>query len=141
MEHSLEEYIKIYEQKTKDKFAPNKACKLFYLPERGFCELKVAEDNSMLMIYQLCGDGKFWRDFATLFAQTLGIKALGSICIRENIRAYIRFWGYKITKKEPLSDGSFIYYAENNEGKKGRVAPIYIHEDKHRISYLVTWEV
>ena len=138
---TFEEYIKIYEKKTKDKFVQNKACKLFYLPERGFCELMVAPNNSMITIYQVCGDGKFWKDFATLFAQILGIKKLGSICIRENILAYIRLWGYKVTKKEPLSDGSFIYYAENNEGKKARVAPTYIYDDKTRISYFVTWEV
>uniref|UniRef100_UPI0026EC752B hypothetical protein n=1 Tax=Megamonas hypermegale TaxID=158847 RepID=UPI0026EC752B len=69
------------------------------------------------------------------------IKKIGSICIRKNVEAYIRFWGFKITKKEPLDDGSFIYYAENKEGKAARLAPIRIHDDPSRISYFVTWEV
>lgn len=138
---TLEDYIKKYEEKTKDKFKPKDGFKLFYLPDRGFCEIAATQNNTMLMIYQLCGDGKFWRDFALLLAQTLKIDKLGSICIRKNIEAYIRFWEFKITKKEPLDDGSFIYYAKNKEGKIARLAPIHIHDDTSRISYLVTWEV
>lgn len=141
MNNTLDEYIKKYEQKTKDKFKQKEGFKLFYLPSRGFCEIGTTQDNSMLMIYQMAGDGKFWRDFATIFAQMLGIKKLGTICIRENIKAYIRFWGYKITKKEPLHDGSFIYYAENKEGKKARISPVYLHDDITRISYYVTWDI
>jgi predicted PolB exonuclease-like 3'-5' exonuclease len=141
MNNTLDEYIKKYEQKTKDKFKPKEGFKLFYLPSRGFCELSTTKNNSMLMIYQMAGDGKFWRDFATVLAQMLGIKKLGTICIRENIKAYIRFWGYKITKKEPLNDGSFIYYAENKEGKKARVSPVHMHDDITRISYYVTWDI
>lgn len=138
---TLEDYIKKYEEKTKDKFKPKDGFKLFYLPDRGFCEIAATQNNSMLMIYQMAGDGKFWRDYATLLAQVLGIKKLGTICIRKNIEAYIRFWGFRITKKEPLDDGSFLYYAQNDEGKNGRVAPVHIHDDTARISYLVTWEV
>lgn len=143
---ALEEYIKRYEAKTKDTFRPMEGFKLFFLPERGFCEIRVCEkakgdDVRMVQIYQLCGDGRFWRDFANLLAQSLGISHAGSICIRQNIKAYMRFWGFKITKKEPLNDGSFIYYGKNSEGKLCRLSPICIHEDKKRISYLVTWEV
>lgn len=142
---TLEEYIKKYEEKTKDKFKPKDGFKLFYFPDRGFCEIGVTtvyNGQKMMIIYQLCGDGKFWRDYATLTAQNLNIKKIGSICIRKNVEAYIRFWGFKITKKEPLNDGSFIYYAENKEGKTARLAPIHIHDDDpSRISYFVTWEV
>ena len=142
---TLEEYIKKYEKKTKDKFKPKNGFKLFYLPDRGFCEIGLtavhADKSVMLVIYQLCGDGKFWRDYATLTAQNLNIKKIGSICIRKNVEAYIRFWGFKITKKEPLDDGSFIYYAENKDGKTARLAPVRIHDDPSRISYFVTWEV
>ena len=74
MNNTLDEYIKKYEQKTKDKFKPKEGFKLFYLPSRGFCEIGTTKDNSMLMIYQMSGDGRFWRDFATVFAQMLGIK-------------------------------------------------------------------
>lgn len=141
---TLEEYIKLYEKKTKDKFKPKDGFKLFYFPDRGFCEIGVTtvyNGQKMMIIYQLCGDGKFWRDYATLTAQNLNIKKIGSICIRKNVEAYIRFWEFKITKKEPLDDGSFIYYAENKEGKAARLAPIRIHDDPSRISYFVTWEV
>ena len=136
---TLEDYIKKYEEKTKDKFKPKEGFKLFYLPDRGFCEIGVTtvfNKQQMLVIHQLGGDGKFWRDYATLIAQSLNIKKIGSICIRKNVEAYIRF------KKEPLDDGSFIYYAENKEGKTARLAPIHIHDDDpSRISYFVTWEV
>ena len=141
---TLEEYIKLYEKKTKDKFKPKDGFKLFYFPDRGFCEIGVTtvyNGQKMMIIYQLCGDGKFWRDYATLTAQNLNIKKIGSICIRKNVEAYIIFWGVKITKKEPLDNGSFIYYAENKEGKAARLAPIRIHDDPSRISYFVTWEV
>lgn len=141
---TLEDYIKKYEEKTKDKFKPKEGFKLFYLPDRGFCEIGVItvfNKQQMLVIHQLGGDGKFWRDYATLIAQSLNIKKIGSICIRKNVEAYIRFWGFKITKKEPLDDGSFIYYAKNKEGKTARLAPIHIHDDTSRVSYFVTWEV
>ena len=39
MNNTLDEYIKKYEQKTKDKFKPKEGFKLFYLPSRGFCEI------------------------------------------------------------------------------------------------------
>ena len=57
----LEEYIAKYEKRTGEKFEPKIGFKLFYLPARGFCEYKIDTDKNMVMIYQLCGDGKFWR--------------------------------------------------------------------------------
>ena len=138
---TLNEWIKIYENKTKEKFYPKEGFKLFYLPSRGFCEIKIIDNPYMLQIYQLCGDGHFWKDFADCMAQGMNIKIAGSLCIRNNILAYIRFWGYKIIKKEPLSDGSFVYIGLNKQGKKARFSPVFMHKDKTRRSYMVTWEV
>lgn len=138
---TLEEYIARYEKKTGETFTPKAGFKLFYLPDRGFCEIAVAGHIEMVQAYQMCGDGRFWRDYITLLAQSLNIKMAGTFCIRTNVKAYARFFGYKITKKEPLPDGSFIYLAEDERGSHARLSPVHMHDDPNKITYLVTWEV
>ena len=134
----LDEWVKLYENKTKEKFEPHPGFKLFYLPDRGFCEYRVTED--MVMIYQLSGDGKFWRDYGLLLAELTKCKKLGTICIRDNIKAYIRFWGYTIDKEEVLPDGLVRYHCKHKDtGKPGLCSPAW--EDNNKVSYYVTWDL
>lgn len=137
---TLNGYIKKYEKRTKEKFEPKHGFKLFYLPDRGFCEYKITDD--MVMIYQLCGDGKFWRDYGVLLAQLTGRKVIGTICIYKNIKAYIRFWGFKIVGSKNLADGLMKYYVEQKgTGKCGVCSPAWTDREKNIQAYFVTWEV
>lgn len=135
----LDEWIKKYEKKTNEKFEPHPGFKLFFLPERGFCEIKVDSEKKIVMIYQLCGDGKFWRDYGLLLAELTGCKHLGTICSRDNIKAYIRFWGYVVQKEEILEDGLKRYHCiEKNSGKKGLASPAWTDKETNKTSYYIT---
>ena len=139
---TLNEYIEKYEKRTGEKFEPKNGFKLFYLADRGFCEYKIDTDKDMVMIYQLCGDGKFWRDYGLLLAELTGCKHLGTICSRDNIKAYIRFWGYVVQKEEILEDGLKRYHCiEKNSGKKGLVSPAWTDKETNKTSYYITWGV
>lgn len=135
---TLEEWIKEYEKKTKRKFEPAKGFKLFYFPERGFCE--IATNGNMVMAYQLCGDGKFWRRILEFLSISLGYKVAGTICIR-HILPYIRFWGFSVVRTEELSDGTKRYFAEDGYGKRATFSPAWKFTDNGEYAYYVTWEV
>lgn len=139
---TLEKYIEKYEQRTGEKFEPKQGFKLFYLPDRGFCEYRVNTDDDIVMIYQLSGDGKFWRDFGLLLAQLTHCSHLGTICSRDNIKAYIRFWGYEIDREEPLPDGLVRYHCkQKNNNKPGLCSPAWTDKETGKVSYFITWEV
>jgi len=136
----LDDYIQKYEKSTNEKFKPHPGFKLFYLPDRGFCEYHIDSTNDIVMIYQLSGDGKFWRDYGILLAQLTNCHHLGTICSRNNIKAYIRFWGYRIDYEEQLPDGLLRYHCKQKEtGNSGLCSPAWT--DCGKVSYYVTWEV
>lgn len=94
--HSLKEWIKIYEEKTGDNFGVPNGYRLFYMAERGFASMKPDLKTRLMVVYQVCGDGKFWRDYAELtFAVPMGLDAVCTICTRP-IRPYIRGFGWEI---------------------------------------------
>lgn len=137
----FEEYVSHYENKTKEKFVPREGFKLFYLPDRGFCEYKIDSDKDMVMVYQLSGDAKFWHDMAIMLADMTNCHVIGTFCIRDNIKAYIRFWGYRIESEETLPDGLCRYHCKHKEtGKAGLASPAWTNE-KGITSYFITHEV
>ena len=83
----MEEWVALYEKKTGEKFKRDERFVLFYLPEKGFCE--VADIGKMLMANQMCGEIKFWRAFVEDLSRKFEYKTVGTICIRP-IKAYIR---------------------------------------------------
>ena len=138
---TLTEWIAKYEQKTGDKFEPKNGFKLFYLPERGFCEIRADAEKQMIMLWQMCGDGHFWVDHAMLIAAALGYTHIGAISIRDNVNAYIRFGGFKVDHTEILPDGNKRYCCVGKDGKRtGLVSPAWIDKDGN-MAYFLTWEV
>ena len=130
---TLEEWADIYEKKTGEKLDRN--CKpTFYFPDKGFGVFSVSGD--MIIIHHVCGDGVFWRQIGEVLALERGLHKLGAICIRKNIKAYLRCFEMKITDEEILSDGKIRYFFKHKYTKKqGRATPT---DDE---SYLITWEV
>jgi len=139
---TLDAWIKIYEKRTRENFEPKKDFKLIFLPDRGFCEYSVDIQKRMVMIYQLCGDGKFWRDIALVMADLYGCNYIGTICSRDNIKAYIRFWGYCIDYEEQLPEGLSRYHCKQKTTQKPALcSPAWIDKVTGKVSYYVTWEV
>lgn len=135
----LSDWINLYEQKTGEKFLPDKKFEMFYLPDKGFCEYGLSDN--MIIIRQLCGDGRYWRNQAEKMARDIGITNLGTWCIRDGIEAYIRLFGYKINEKVPLSDGLHRYRCINKKtGKPGLVSPAFMRGNGVQ-AYFITWEV
>lgn len=93
---SLQQWMEIYSKKTGDTVVLNDPARhLFYLPERGFCQLSIDRENSRLIIWEVCtNDGKFWRDFALMEADGQGLSSVRTTTTR-NIKAYLRLFGGK----------------------------------------------
>ena len=139
MNMDLENWIVKYEGKTGEKFERDIRFELFFHPDKGFCE--IGQGDNLLIINQLCGDARFWRDLVDNAAKASGIKHCGTWCIRKEILAYIRLFGYRIVREHILPDGLKIYYAIRKEtGKPGRAAPCFKYKDTGTQAYFITWE-
>lgn len=135
---TLDEWIKLYEEKTGVPFRPEPRCRLIYFPDRGFAEFAAA--NNMIIIHQLCGDAKFWKQVAEVLAIEHDLTHLGTWCIRE-IEPYIRFFNAEIERVEELPDGLKRYHCRfKDTGKPVTCSPRFKREDG-KITYMVTWEI
>ena len=63
MNRTLDEWIERYNRKIPEGFKRDNRFALFYLPDKGFCEI-VATDL-MVIINQVSGDGLFWKKFSS----------------------------------------------------------------------------
>lgn len=135
---TLNKYIDLYNKKSGEKFVPHPGFKLFYLPERGFCQIHI--EKAMVIVRQVCGDGRFWYDFSELMANMCGCKAVGTFYGRRNVLAYIRLWGYQIEYTEEIISGLKRYHCIKNDGTWALVSPYSKREDG-TIIYMATKEV
>lgn len=133
---TLREWIERYNRKVPEGFKRDKRFALFYLPDKGFCEL-LATDK-MLILGQVSGDGRYWKKYAEDCARELGLKVCGSHCTRREIAAYIKLFGFKVTDTEDKG-GLKRYRCEDAQGYWGLVTECVI--DGGRRAYYVTWEV
>ena len=139
MKTDLQKWIRKYENKTGEKFEPSNGFKLFFFPNRGFAEYAYTQD--MVIVRQMCGDSLFWKQLSECLAISMCCKMIGSYCIRRNIEAYIRLFGYRIERTETLSDGLKRYFCVDKYGKRGQASPAG-HSIKTGIQrYYITWEV
>lgn len=137
---TLNEWIEQYNSKTPEKFERDTRYELFFNPERGFCE--VGEMEGMIVINQLCGDARYFKDKVDDAARASGIKIGGTWCIRKEIKAYIRLFGYKIIETYKLSDGNERYVCVHKKtGKGARVSPSFYYKDSKIQAYFITWQI
>ena len=135
---TLEEWIAFYEQKTGVKFKAEPRCRLIWFADRGFAEFAAA--NNMIIIHQLCGDAKFWKQVAEVLALEHDLRHLGTWCIRE-IEPYIKFFNAEIERVEELPDGLKRYHCRfKDTGKPATCSPRF-KLDNGNIGYMVTWEI
>lgn len=139
MTRTLDEWISYYNRKTPEKFERDTRFELFFSPDKGFCE--VGQLGKFLIINQLAGDGRYWKEKVSAAARAAGIRVCGTWCIRRNIRAYIRLFGYKVEWTEDLG-GLKRYHCKDADGRKGLCSPAFRYDDKDKTqAYFITWEV
>ena len=136
---TLEEWIKIYETKTKLKYEkPDPRTVRFFFPDRGFAEIGITQD--MVVIGQMSGDGVFWKQVAEILAKERKISHVGTWIVR-NVEAYIKFFGVEIEDVEEKESGLKRYRGKfKSTGKKVLLTP----QGKIRngnIRYIATWEI
>lgn len=135
---TLEEWITKYNQRSPEVFKPDAKYKLYFHPAKGFCEIGFAKD--MIIINQLCGDGKFWKQSADCIAKKVGLHHGGTWCVRTEIKAYIRLFGYRVVEVEHLSDGTKRYHCLDKNNREGLVSPAFKYANGAQ-AYFVTWEI
>lgn len=138
---TMEEWIEFYNSKTNEPFRRDNRFDLFFVPEKGFCEIGLNQPHTMYIINQLCGDAKFWKEKVDGLARDTGIMMCGTWCIRPEIYAYIRLFGYKVIQDDVLVDGKHKIVATHKKtGKKGWASPAYTYKFNGQTAYLITWE-
>ena len=96
----------------------------------------------MVILGQLAGDALFFKEKIEEAMHKLGIREGGTLCIRKEIRAYIRLFGYRIDRTEHLPDGTKRYFCSHREtGKWGQVSPAFRYDKTGELAYLITWEI
>ena len=132
----LQSWINKYEEKTGEKFTRHPNFTFAFFPDRGFCEICVQHD--MVMAYQLCGDGHFWKQVIDTVGLVNGCSMGGAIAVR-SIKPYIRYWGYKIYEDIALDEGAHQYLCRNVNGSEARISPAWKGENGRYDAYYVTW--
>ena len=134
---TFDEWVDKYNSKTPEPFKRDERFVLYYLPDKGFCE--VGQTDKMVIINQLCGDARFWKEKVSDMARKVGAEQCGTWCIRQQVKAYIRLFGYKIVKTEDTAEGLPRYYGIDKDGKTGLMSPAFRYEGGEQ-AYFVTWE-
>jgi hypothetical protein len=133
----LDEWIEQYNKRTPEPFKRDPKYDFFFDEDKGFCEVGATKD--MVIINQLSGDGRFWKEKVSALAREIGAKVCGTWCIRSQVRAYIRLFGFKVWKEEELPDGRKRFFGIDKEGKQGIMSPAFTYENGTQ-AYFVTWE-
>lgn len=128
----MEQWIALYNKKVPTGFKRNERFELFYLPEKGFAE--VMDTGKMLLVYQVCGDIKFWRTFVEKIARKLGYTHAGTMCVR-HIKPYLRLINAIPYSTEETPLGTRYFCRDKHTGMKIEAAP------GHNGIYYITWEV
>ncbi|AXB82594.1 hypothetical protein ACG98G_04770 [Megasphaera hexanoica] len=132
-------WIQEYEKRTGDKFQALPGFTLWYLPDRGFCQWKPMDKNKTILCWSLCHDAKFWRDALECVALQFGYDRIMTVCILP-IKAYIRYWGWKIEQDFVKDDGLHRYICSDKQGREVVITPKCVFKDGS-VNYFVTNEL
>lgn len=133
----LQEWIDKYNAKTDTPFERDHRYKLFFIPDKGFCEITCGISEDMVIAKQMCGDALFWRRVVEIIAQATGRRMCGTYCIR-HIKPYIRLFGFTVEHTENTVLGK-RYFCIDKDGKHGRCSPAWATKNGER-AYYITWE-
>lgn len=94
---TLSEWKEFYKLKSGDDPLSQDNRQLFYLGERGYCLMTVDQEHKMVVMAEVCGDGKFWSDLGEIIARLSGCHCVSALCTRK-IKPYIRAFGWKVER-------------------------------------------
>lgn len=120
---SLHEWMKLYTAKTSDNVDLPSGFNLYYLAERGFATIRPNISADMMCVYQVCGDARFWHDYAEMMAYGLGLNHVGTVCTR-SIRPYMRCFGWTLLD-EKCENGQLRFLCQDSIGR----AILITHKD------------
>lgn len=133
---SLASWVEIYEKKTGERADFPEGYRLFYLAERGFALMKPCPEDKMMIIYEVCGDAKFFRDLAEIYACSMGLEYISTICTR-HIKPYIRAFGWKILEQQE-KDGQYRFICSDSIGRLVIITHMCINDVTQEPQYHVT---
>ena len=133
----LREWIKKYNKKAPEPFERDKRYELFFRPDKGFCE--IASNGKMLIINQMCGDIKYWRNAIEQVCRAMKLQVIGTYCIR-NIIPYLKLTGFSVSGVQETEDGLRYFCEDFETGQRGTASPAWIMPNGKRAYYL-TFEV
>lgn len=128
----MNKWIERYNKKIPEGFKRDERFALFYLPEKGFAE--IADTGKMVVVNQVSGELKFWRNVAEKIARRRGRSHICTFCSR-SILPYLRLAGVKINKTVATEFGTAYFFEDKNTGQKGQAKPA------NDGSYFIVWEV
>jgi len=137
---TLDEWIKIYENKTGEMHELPNGYEQYFLPDRGYCQYIMDTERDVLYIYELCGDAKFWFDLGVVMCKQNKLRYITSICIR-HIKPYIRFWGWHIDEVLHEENGAVRMNGKNKEGLAVTISTAWLNNDTGEYAYYCTSEV
>lgn len=139
---TFEEWVKIYEAKTGDKHVEERGVRTIWDERRGYAQFMLDSDRRVLTVIEVCGDGRYWYNFAVEFCREHNVPLLCTTCTRK-ILPYIRSWGGKITKKEiqPERHNGYKIEGITDKGMPFHCWPRWWDESKQRNAYYLVVEV
>lgn len=133
-----EEWKAWYERKTGLEWEENPRYRTYYFADRGLAQFAFTKD--MVVLNQVSGDGRFWKQAAEILARTLCCRHLGTWCIRK-IESYMRLFGYEIEYVEELDGGLKRYHCRNKAtGQAGLASPSFMTK-AGKLGYMITWTI
>lgn len=133
---SLAAWVDIYEKKTGEKANFPEGYRLFYLAERGFALMKPVPEDKIMIVYEVCGDAKFFRDLAEIYACSMGLEYICTICTR-HIKPYIRAFGWRILKEECKNE-QCRYICDDSIGRLVVITHMCTNDVTNEPQYYVT---
>lgn len=100
------EWLAFYKKKTGESFQGWPGADFIFDAERGFCVS--IKDDDVLIIGEVCGDGRHWVDWLTMMAKQQGCTKL-RFWTKRNPAAFSRKFGFMLTG---FSDGHYIMERE-----------------------------
>lgn len=135
---STSEWKEFYKQKTGDEFRTRSGFRELYIPERGLCQLSVTE--KLVVLEQVSGDGRFWKDVADIVSRLLGLNMAGTLLTRRNPVAYMRLFGYEVEEIEEHGCEKRYYGRNKRTGLRCWLTPAEQETSRGDRIYFVTWE-
>lgn len=139
MKKTLREWFSYYEKKTHEKHVNPVGYKTVFDEEKGYCQFRIKDRD--LLVYECCGDGLFWCNFAFNFAKKHDLERIVTICTRDIIPYVRRMGGHVVRKKErPNTDKGLDIYGVTKYGEF-RCFPIWRNNKTERNAYCIVCEV